>query len=270
MAPKNFHDGGEALHLQISRGKSRGARFVHKFGKNDGINSSVETVWAAGGLHYQPETAGTVDFVSTSAEDAVGGDGVAVIVIEGLDANFVEVEETLTLTGLTPVPTTTEFLRVNRAYGTDLGPGATIATNPQFANLGDITGTHNNLTTPNDVVVHIPANVGQSQLALYTIPDGHTGYLYNFGASSGKESTGAGTNPVTTIRLLRRDVCLDGSPQQSWRIMDEFILKDSIDEVDYPFPIEIPAKTDMEVRAFTSSESVPVSAHFDVLILEND
>jgi hypothetical protein len=267
MAPKNFHDGGEALHLQVSRGKARGARFVHKFGKNDGINSSIETVWAAGGLHYNPTTAGTVDFVSSSAEDAVGGDGLAAIVVQGLDTNYVEVEESLTLTGLTTATTTTEFLRVNRTYGTDLGSGATIATNPQFSNLGNITGTHNNLTTPNDVVVYIPANVGQTQLALYTIPDGHTGYLYHFGASTGKESTGAGTNPVTTVRLLQR--LSDGAPQ-SWRIMDEFILKDSIDEVDYPFPIEIPEHTDMEVRAFTSSETVPVSAHFDVLLLEND
>ena len=267
MAPKNFHDGGEALHLQVSRGKTRGARAVHKFGKNDGINSSIETVWAAGGLHYHPTTAGTVDIVSTSAEDTAAGDGLAVLVVEGLDADYNEVSETVNLTGLTPVTTTTEFLRVNRAYGTDLGSGATIATNPQFSNLGAISATHNNLSPPNDAVLAIPPNVGQTQIALYTVPAGHTAHVYAFSASSGKETTGSGTNPVTTLRLLQRP---DGTGEKAWRIMDEFILKDTVVQINYPFPICVPEKTDIEVRAFTTSDIDPVSAMFDILLIEDD
>lgn len=265
---KNFHDGGESLHLQVSRGKARGARAIHKFGKNDGINSSIETVWAAGGLHYHPATAGTVDIVSDSAEDTAAGDGLAVLVVEGLDADYNEVSETVNLTGLTPVTTTTSFLRVVRAYGTELGSGATIATNPQFSNLGTISATHNSLTPPNDAVLSIPPNVGQTQIALYTVPAGHTAHIYSFSASSGKETTGSGTNPVTTVRLLQRPK-MEGS-DCSWRIMDEFVLKDTAVQINYPFPICVPEKTDIEVRAFTTSDIVPVSAEFDILLIEDD
>lgn len=264
---KNFHDGGESLHLQVSRGKARGARAVHKFGKNDGINSSIETVWAAGGLHYHPTTAGTVDIVSTSAEDAAAGDGLAVLVIEGLDVDYNEVSETVNLTGTSTVTTTTSFLRVVRAYGTNLGSGATISTNPQFSNLGTISATHNSLTAPNNGAFNIPPNVGQTQIALYTVPAGYTAHIYSFSASAGKQSLWNITHPVATVRLLQRP---DGTGQLAWRIMDEFILKDTAVQINYPFPICVPEKTDIEVRAFTTSDTVPVSAEFDILLIEDD
>lgn len=266
--PKIFHDGGESLNLQISRGKTRGARHIHKFGKNDGINSSIETVWAAGGLHYNPTTAGTVEIVSTSIEDVSTGDGLATMVIEGLDSNYDEISETIALDGTTPVTTVNSYLRVHRAYGTDLGSGATIATNPQFTNLGTISGTHANLINPNDTVIYIPPNVGQTQLGLYTVPRNHTAYIYEFATSAGKETVGSGTNPVATVRLLQR-------PNQpgtncAWRIVDELIVKDTAIEIIYPIPLRVEELTDLEVRAFTTSDTIPVSCEFDFVLIEND
>jgi hypothetical protein len=113
----------------------------------------------------------------------------------------------------------------------------------------------------------IPPNVGQTQIALYTVPAGHTAHIYSFSASSGKETTGGGDNPVTTVRLLQR---LDGTGTLAWRIMDEFVLKDTAIQINYPFPICVPEKTDIEVRAFTTSDIVPVSAMFDILLIEDD
>ena len=41
----------EAWELNVSRGKVRGAFHVIKFGNNDDIDGSMESVWDAGGLY---------------------------------------------------------------------------------------------------------------------------------------------------------------------------------------------------------------------------
>jgi hypothetical protein len=250
--------------LLVSQGNTAGVRYVHKFGANSGINSNIETVWAHGGLHYNPTSAGTLEVVSDSAEDVGSGDGLATLVIQGLDANFNEIEETINLNGLTPVTTIQSFMRVHRAYGTLLGVGATIADNPQFSNLGTITVTSNTMIAPNNVLAAIPPTLGQTQLGLYTVPAGHSAHIYSFSASSGKEVSGAGANPVTSVHFLQRPA--DGAPQ-AWRLLDEFVIKDTAIQITYPFPVCIPEKTDIEVRAFTTSDVVPVSAEFDLLLV---
>ena len=61
--------------LQVSRNQIPGHDFIHKFGYNPNIGTSVETVWAQGGLYVYPTTASTMYISSSSTADTAAGTG---------------------------------------------------------------------------------------------------------------------------------------------------------------------------------------------------
>lgn len=134
---------------------------LHKFGRNPDIDTAAtETIWEAGGLYVWPTTTETIDIVSDDVNDTSAGTGARTVTIEGLDGDYNEVEETVTLNGLTTVTTTNSFFRVNRAYISSVGSGLT--------NAGNITGQN---TTSTQSLLQLSTGLGQSQLALYTTPN---------------------------------------------------------------------------------------------------
>jgi hypothetical protein len=100
--------------------------------------------------------------------------------------------------------------------------------------------------------------LGQTQLALYTIPAGKTGYLttWNVGV--------APMNNAVTVTLLARE--LDGGAP--------FRSKDIIDTVggyttqNYSIPLRFPEKTDIEVRGTGDTGSI-ISSSFDIILVDN-
>lgn len=153
----------------ISRGRVPGLSIVHKFGRNPDIDSGTipEDVWYTGGLFNWETSAAVVSVTSASANDDGDpvGTGAATLTIEGLDANWDEVSETITLNGVSAVTTTATMIRVNRAYITSVGTY-------HGSNDGDITGTINGNTA-----FTIEAGQGQTQVARYTVPNGKEAYL---------------------------------------------------------------------------------------------
>ena len=103
----------EAWELNVSRNKVRGAFHVIKFGTNNDVDGSLETIWDAGGLYTYLTTAATVTVTSTDSNDSETGTGARTVTVEGLDASYNRVSETLTVGGGAG---TTEFLRVFRAF----------------------------------------------------------------------------------------------------------------------------------------------------------
>lgn len=257
----------ENLPLMVARGKQQSALSIHKFGANPSIGATLtngyETVWYAGGLYTWPEAANTVTIVSTSNDDLPASFGASEVVVEGLDANFDIVTETIALNGNTSVTTTNDFYRVNRVYASAMGTTASNATNPLGTNIGLITGNHNEDDT---TVFEIAPYLGQTQLGFYSVPNGYTAYIYNWTVSSAKEVAGAGTNIEISAFLMHR---LCGTPDlEPFRIADEVVCKDNKVDVTYDFPSRYPSRTDFEVRASVSSGSAPITTHFNVLLIE--
>ena len=89
----------------VARGLVVGAEPFSAFGKiSTGGAVSKNIVWPNGDFTIPDQTTGeTISFVSTSAEDAVGGTGVSSIYVHYIDANLQEQSTEITLTGLTPV-----------------------------------------------------------------------------------------------------------------------------------------------------------------------
>ncbi len=223
----------EQLFLETQMGQVQGASVEWKFGYNTIVGTTEEDIWEQGGLYPFPTSASTLSVVST-ANDTME------IFIDGLDADFNRVSETITLTGVTPVITTNSYLRVNRAYNNNGTPKA-----------GAITFTH----AISGIIASIPIGSEQTLQALATIPSGFTAYLFQGMASVGK---GKDAQIFFKYRLL----------DKVFRISETFGLYESTYEAKRPF-IVLPEKTDLKVSAITSVSATQVSAQFGILLLNN-
>lgn len=109
MAPNTSNDGKRVTTQQytheIARGRVSGASIFGGFGKLEAAGAVTKNVvWPNGVFTFPDQTTGeTISFVSTSGEDAVGGDGISVVEVHYLDVDLVPQSEEITLTGLTPV-----------------------------------------------------------------------------------------------------------------------------------------------------------------------
>jgi len=150
-------------------GAVEGVSTVHKFGKNPVLSNSEAAIWSAGGQYNFLDQAQPVFVISGgNAADASAGAGARTVTVLGLGADWGSAEETLTLNGGTQSSvTTTQFTRVFRAFVAQAGTYGGV-------NTGAISIAG---TVASGVVGHILAAAGQSQLAIYTVPSGHTGYL---------------------------------------------------------------------------------------------
>ena len=161
--------------IKISRGMVKGASFIHKFGAVPSLaTNTTGTVWDKNDTVYPWATwatAGIVNVDSSSASDV--GKSVTVV---GLDENYNQISETITLTTQTNNNSSNSFIRIFRAFVSD---GET--------NVGQISVQRD--TT--DVAI-ITAGYGQTLMSVYTIPAGYTGYLYKgtCSAQAGADGTG--------------------------------------------------------------------------------
>jgi len=104
----------EPFELQVSRNQIPYHKRVFKFGFNPDINGTEETVWDVGGLYVYPSSA--IAMTATTTAGTASDDNGVLVTIEGLDADYNEVSEEVTLAGAGTATTTQTFLRVYRAF----------------------------------------------------------------------------------------------------------------------------------------------------------
>ena len=73
---------------EVARSKRQGDTTWNKYGYNNDIDGTAETVWPVGGLLTRLTSASTLSIVSTSASDTSAGTGAQSIIVYGIDANF--------------------------------------------------------------------------------------------------------------------------------------------------------------------------------------
>jgi len=113
----------EPFELQVARGQVAYHTPQFKFGFNPDVDDSEETVWAQGGLYSYLSSASILKVSSSSTADDSAGTGARTVQLYGLDANYNEINETVTLDGQTAVNTTNSFLRINRMVVRSAGTG---------------------------------------------------------------------------------------------------------------------------------------------------
>jgi len=238
----------EPFELQVARGQIEGHKTLFKFGNNADINGSLETVWSQGGLYSYPAAAIQMKVSSSSTNDTALGTGARTIFVYGLDANYNEITETVTLNGQTEVLTTNSYLRVNRAFVVTAGSGGTAA--------GDIYVGTGTVTAGVPATVYALISLGENQttMAVWTVPAKHTLYLYRTFFSA------ASNNAAHYIlgKLVIR------SQDEVFRNAADVTVNSAAVPYHFEIPLIIPEKTDIETRAIAlSGTNFYVTAAFE-------
>lgn len=249
----------EPFELQVARGQISGHYGLFKFGNNPSVGDTLETIWAEGGLYSYLTAATVLKVSSASTNDTSAGTGARTVELFGLDADYNEINELVTLNGQTPVNTTKLFLRINRMVVRSAGSGG--------VNAGVIYAGTGTVTTgvPANVYASINGVTGsnQSLMALWTVPAGYTAYMLQYDISNGTTSN---TPAVCKLILAVRPY---GEVFQS-KDVKSLTTGMHVEET-FALPQKFTEKSDIEVRAISSSVSVPfdISAAFEIIYIKN-
>lgn len=245
----------EPFDLQVARGQVAFHETQFKFGFNPDIDDSLETVWAEGGLYSYLSAASVLKISSSSTDDTSAGTGARTITISGLDANYDEISESVTLNGQTAVNTTQSFLRVFRMIVNTAGSGGQNA-GVIYAGTGTVTSG-----VPANKYGTIAIGDNQTLMCFWTVPRGYTAYLYQVDISMNTEVA----NKYGTVSIVARP---EGGV---FNIKDKFALSQDIIHQEFKHPIKFAEKTDLEVRAIASSSNadLAVSAGLDIVYIQN-
>lgn len=244
--------------LDIARGYVSNHTYVKKFGLAENIDTAdgYVDIWdgcnvAAASKTYTFSTAADIDSLSSSDN----GDTQDVTVV-GLDTNWDEVTQTITLTGQTRAALTTSLIRVYRMYnaGTTDFAGNVFC----FKNVALTDGVPN--TAANIRAIVQGAN-NQTLMAIYTIPAGYTGYLVRGWANQAINKTAA-----NTIKFMAREF---GGVFRVQRTQGLNSVGSSLVETDEKLPFVIPEKTDLKVMANTTANDMALGAGFDIVLEKN-
>jgi hypothetical protein len=214
---------------------------VRKFGYNDTVGNSYETVWDGSNVYPYPSAAAATTIVSDDVADTAAGTGARTVRVFGLDSNYNPIDETATLTGTDAVTLSNQYLRVFRAFVVTAGSGG--------ANAGKVQVKHGAV-----VLAQITETYNQTLMATYTIAAGRTAYVVEWYVSVGK-------GVDATAQLVTR------SAGGVFRVRDLREIHQETMAREYPLPLKLEEKTDVEVRALSSVANSNVAAGFDLFLL---
>ena len=243
----------ELFELQVARGQIQGHRNVTVFGFNGDVDQTQVSVWPLPSLITFPAAALQMTVSSTNANDTAAGTGARTVVVQGVDANYNEVTETVTLNGQTAVTMSASLLRVNYAYVATAGSGNSAA-GDIYIGTGTVTAG-----VPATVYDIIKFDYNTTTTGSYTIPAGYTAYI-----SQGLFSTGqpSGTTQVQG-RLLTRGT-------NNIRMTAALTtLNNGVANYVFEYPLAVPEKTTIEATAIASANNNAVSSMFIILLVKN-
>ena len=227
----------EDFKLQIARGHVSNHYHINKFGWNAALGSSFETIWDGSNV-YTYQNSGVATAVSTVSS----ADSASTVRISGLDANFEEATDLLTVDG---AASTNTYARINRAI---------LIT----ANTGSINSNAIEIRQGGEIAAQISAGFGQTQMAIYTIPTDMTGYLFNFQGSIDKQKE-------VVFRILTRDND-EGTAFNEKGRFGTFGVPVSYN---YEIPLKFSANTDIQVQG-KAGATTEAGAIFDIVLIDGN
>ncbi len=231
--------------IAVGLGLVPGVTSVHRSAHNTDMAQNVEeSIWAEGGVYpWSSLNGGNILYVvSTSAADT----GLTVY-IEGLDANFNPISESVVTSGTTAVATTKLFSRIHTAT---IVAGASNAGEVTFR-LTSGTGT---------VVAHIRAGFAITKLSQYTVPAGKTAYILVGDATSFRGGSG---NIGAVVKMMVRPyggVFFVGHISE---VVNGFY------RYDFPVPLRVPEKCDIDIRGIADGNGTQMSCNYDLILVDN-
>jgi hypothetical protein len=244
----------EPFELQVARGQITGHNNKLISGISGGVGTSTITVWSQNAVYAYLSTASVMKISSTSASDTDAGTGARTVSIYGLDANYNQINEIVTLNGQTAVNTVNSYLRVFHLAVVTAGSGEAAA-GTIYAGTGAVTSG-----VP-AVIYSVYTTANGATATIWTVPAGYTAYITSYAAGySNASATANGTIYLTvrpfgsvfdTISQLRVS-----NGVQGW--------------IAFQYPLAVDEKSDIEIRAVSSAASSGVTAEFQVVYIKNE
>jgi hypothetical protein len=258
LTPPDVDINSRSFYLKVAMGEIAGYSFIEKFGENPQVDTATtpEDVWDEGG-EYTFSTTAAIDSLSS---DDIGDTDIDITVV-GLDTDWNEVTQTIptdAVDGRTRVALTTNLLRFFRAFNAN---GVEL-----LGNVYVYENTALTLGKPTDVTKirgKIQIGHGQTLMAIYSVPAGHTGYFLKgyVGLTTGVTSRSAAL--TWNARLLggvfrtQSAIGLSSGGSSTW-------------QYEYPVPVSVPEKSDIKISCTdVGANSTAVSGGFTILLVEN-
>jgi len=251
--------------LEVAKGNVPGHFSINKFGHNPDVDTTTdpEDVWGGGGLYgFYPTTAQSIEVISDSTNDdgSPAGTGAQTVIIYGLDSNWDRQDETVTLDGTTAVAIPGTWLRIYRVVVLTAG---TVGTN-----AGNLTVR---ISGGGTTAAYIMAGDGQTQQAIYTIPNGYTGFFIKgyVGMSDGGSSVSR--ESVKFKWKARPNNGVNGAWQTKGQIE---VINDGTPYWQYRYGVpagQLPEKTDIRIECVeVSADDIGVVGGFDLVMVDTD
>lgn len=230
----------EPFDLQVARGQVYGHSTVNIYGFQNALNSTTAiAVWENASAYAYPGSAVAMTVASASGATDAG----VKVQVQGLDANYAILNETVTLNASGTATTTGLFLRINALVVT-LGNPAGIVT------------AKNGGTT----YAQISVGFGRSQMSLYTVPAGYTFYLERIQAFTSASGYSADY-------VVYRNWSQSASGVQSVAQNAAFVNNYETHRV---MPRPFSEKTDIQLQARVNANSYVVSIAAEGYLIQND
>ena len=220
---------------------------IHKFGSNPDVSNTVsstspETIWDGSDEYTFPPDGGTGIQIKSSQADTQE------FVVQGLDENFESQYWTGNLNGTNAVNIDGTWSRVFRAYNN----GTT-----------DYGGTVDIHASGDASTVYAKSLAGNNQtlMAVYTVPATCTGYLLGYHMSA--HNPGSASEIGYAAQIKTREY------GKVFRVQEvTSVTTSSLAENSYPFPLQLPPKTDIIVNVVSANgNNGAVDADFDIALL---
>lgn len=244
----------EPFDLQVARGQIAMHATKYKFGYSSVIGGTRYPIWNLAADRVYLTTAVVMTVSSSSTNDvSPSGTGARTILMEGLGANYLPISEVIALAGGTAVTTANAYLRVT---------GLTVLTcGNMHGNAGSVYAGTGVVTAGVPAVVHelIPIGFNKESSGVYTVPAGYTAYMRVGGLSCQDNGNGYVTGQLV--------VSNSGSPFVTSAVT---VLRTGQVDYDFPYPMAIPEKSDVEARAVSSSGINTVTSYFGFILIKNN
>ena len=232
------HGRTEAFDLQVARGLVPYHSEVNIFGYQAAVGTNQYAVWENVADYVFPVSAQTMNLASDNNADT------ATILITGLDANYAQIQETLTLNGATAVTTANQYFRINSMQVTTKNPTGIIT-------LKD--------TTDTTLYAQINSGFGKTQSTVYTVPAGYTFYLSRIDAYTS-------TNGSSADFISYRNYSISSTGIATATQQAPFTNTYHAQRV---MPRSFTEKTDIQLQARTSANSYVVSIAAEGFLIAN-
>lgn len=246
----------EPFELQVARGQISWHKRLFQFGTNTAVGTGFSTLWPGGGtLYAYPSAATVLKISSANANDAAAGTGARTVVVNGLDADYNEISETVILNGQTAVNTVNSYLRFGEILVLTAGSGGTAA-GILYAGVGTVTAG-----VPATIYGYVTVGYNVSEQALWTVPAGYTAYITSCTWTSANTTANIAVTGSLNIRPLGGVFTVQSTCKM--------LAGNSFDR-HFDTAFAVPEKSDIEMRAASSTAGSSVTGEFHVIYIQND